>query len=283
MKISQIWKLMSQDMRIDNYSPKTLESYQIQFNVTVRHLGDFEIEDVDLVKIKDYLAIVAEEVKVSTLQHRIKFLRRLFKYAHDEGYLSINYAQKLKMPKEGVRVPKTISEESIEAMRIDVKTSLEALLIELFYSTGCRINEISRANKSDVDLEDRSIKIRGKGDKERIVYFSKRTQVLLRRYYAERKDDTEYLIASRNKIHGEYRRMSTDSLRLIVKKIAKQAGVDENIYPHKFRHSFATHLVNRGAPIEAVQQFLGHARSETTMIYVYHSRELKKKLYEQYF
>jgi len=125
-----------------------------------------------------------------------------------------------------------------------------------------------------------SVIVHGKGDKEREVYFNVRCSIWLKRYLDERDDDEPCLFVTGRK---PKRRMSVDSLRYIVKRISNRSGINKATYPHQLRHSYATHMVDNGAPLEVIQSLLGHEKSETTRIYAHLSGKLRYDFYNKYF
>src|SRR4051794_38326265 len=125
-----------------------------------------------------------------------------------------------------------------------------------------------------------SVIVRGKGDKEREVYFNTRCSIWLKRYLDERNDEDSCLFITERR---PYRRMSIDNLRFIIKRISNRAGIKKSIHPHQLRHSYATHMINNGAPLEVIQSLLGHEKSETTKIYAQLSGKLRRDFYSKYF
>jgi integrase/recombinase XerD len=283
MKLSEVYKLFEADKRIEGFSQHTFKAYKIQLNLLIRHFGDTDIEFFKLVDLKQYLAKDAERLKPSSLGHRVRFLRSIFRYAHDEGYTSTFTASKLKEPKEGKRVPKFIIEEDIERLREAANGPREKALICLLYATGCRIGEVHRMNILDINWENRSLVVLGKGDKQREVYFDTKTYLWLKEYIGTRSDDCESLFISERRVNGEYQRSTIHQLRYAVKRVAKRSKVDVNIYPHRFRHSFATHLMDRGAPLEVISDLCGHEKIETTKIYAALSGDRRREQYRKYF
>ena len=131
------------------------------------------------------------------------------------------------------------------------------------FSTGCRIGEIVSLDRARINWSNRSAIIRGKGDKEREVYFNIRCQIWLKRYLDNREDrDTAIFVTERDP-----HRMSIAQMRYIIKRISNRASINKDIHPHQLRHSYATHLLNNGAPLDVIQSLLGHEKSETTRIY----------------
>jgi len=278
--LSELWTCYESDKRIEGYSPYTLKGYKIQSNLLIRHLGDVDIESIDFPKLKSYLAKDAERLKPASLGHRVRFMKSLFRYALDEGFISRNPASKLKEPKQGNRVPKAMSEESIEMLREGCESALEHALVEFIFTTGCRVGEVYKLNRNSLDWENRSVIVNGKGDKEREVYFTIKCQIWLKKYLRERKDtDIALFVTERN----PKRRMSIAQIRRVLKRIAKRAGIEGTVYPHLLRHTYATHLLNNGAPLEVIQSFLGHSKLDTTRLYAHMSGQLRLQQYRKYF
>lgn len=157
---------------------------------------------------------------------------------------------------------------------------MEIALFEFFYSTGCRIGEVEKLNRDDINFAGNSVIVLGKGDKEREVYFSVRCSNWLKRYLDEREDDEPCLFVTER---NPKRRMSIDALRHTIKRISSRAGIRNVIHPHQLPHSYAKHMVNNGAPLEVIQSLLGHEKSETTRIYAHLSGKLRYDLYNRYF
>ncbi len=134
-------------------------------------------------------------------------------------------------------------------------------------------------DKESVSLENRSAIVTGKGDKERVVYFNNRCEIWLRRYFQERSDSNRALFVTKRDPH----RLSIAQMRYIIKRISSRAGINKSIHPHQLRLSYATHLMNNGAPLEVIQNLLEHEKSETTRIYAQLSGTMRRELYRKYF
>jgi integrase/recombinase XerD len=152
-------------------------------------------------------------------------------------------------------------------------------LIEFLYTTGCRISEVYRLNRNDIDLDNRSCVVLGKGNKEREVYFNTKCFIWLKKYLEQRKDADEALFVTKR----APRRMGIDQLRRVVKRVAERSEIEVSVYPHRLRHSYATHLLNNRAPLEGIQTLLGHAKLETTKLYAHLSGPRRKEIYKRYF
>ena len=147
------------------------------------------------------------------------------------------------------------------------------------FSTGCRIGEIVSLDRISINWGNQSAIVRGKGDKEREVYFNIRCDIRLKKYIDSRYDNDSAIFVTERSPH----RLSIAQMRYIIKRISKRAGINKTIHPHQLRHSYATHLLNNGAPIEVIQSLLGHEKSETTRIYAELSGRLRQEFYRKYF
>lgn len=280
MFLSEAWEKYYVDKKIEGYSLLTLKTYCLQFNMLVKHFGDVDTEEVVIDQLKSYLIEVGGHLKPSSLGNKVRFLRSFFKWLHEEGVINENPAIKLKEPKVGKRIPKFLTEMEIEQLRDSCLTSMEKALFEFFYSTGCRIGEVVNLNREDVNSSARSVIVKGKGDKEREVYFSIRCSLWLQKYIEERKDHDVCLFITERR---PKKRMSIEIIRYIIKRISIRAAINKEIHPHQLRHSYATHMLNNGAPIEVIQSLLGHEKSETTKIYAQLSGKLRQDFYSKYF
>lgn len=280
MLLSEAWNKYQQDKKIEGYSTLTLKTYCFQYNLLLRYFGDIDLNEFSTEKLKKYLIQSGDHLKPSSLGHRIRCVKSLFRWSHEEGYILKNPAAKLKEPKLGKRIPKFLSEFEIEHLREACQTTMENALFEFMYSTGCRIGEVVKLNRHDIDFRTNTVIVQGKGDKEREVYFNTRCSIWLKRYLNEREDEDPCLFITDRKPR---RRMSIDNLRYIIKRVSNRAGIKKSIHPHQLRHSYATHMINNGAPIDVIQSLLGHEKSETTKIYAQLSGKLRQDYYSKYF
>ncbi|MBU9723726.1 MULTISPECIES: tyrosine-type recombinase/integrase [Bacillaceae] len=280
MLLSEAWENYQSDKMLEGYSLQTLKAYTVQYNLLVKHFPqEVKLEEIEHRDLKAYLVKDSERLKPASLGHRIRFVKSLFKWANDEGFIKNNPARKLKEPKTSIRIPKFLTEKEIEYLREACCNSFENALFEFMYSTGCRIGEIVLLDKESISLESRSAIVRGKGDKEREVYFNIRCEIWLKRYLEERLDTNRALFVTER----TPRRLSIAQMRYVIKRISSRAGINKSIHPHQLRHSYATHMLNNGAPLEVIQNLLGHEKSETTKIYAQLSGAMRRELYRKYF
>ncbi|MEM5018691.1 tyrosine-type recombinase/integrase [Metabacillus indicus] len=280
MLLTEVWEKYQLDKTIEGYSVLTVKTYCFQFNLLVRYFGNVDVNDITTSKLKAYLINKGNHLKPSSLGHRVRCIRSLFRWTYEEGIIKKNPAAKLKEPKLGKRIPKFLTEIEIEQLREACHSTLENALFEFIYSTGCRIGEVVKLNRDDIDFFTNSVIVQGKGDKEREVYFNTRCALWLKRYLEERSDQEVSLFVTERRPN---RRMSIDLMRYIIKRVSSKAEIKKNIHPHQLRHSYATHMINNGAPIEVIQSLLGHEKSETTKIYAQLSGKLRQDLYSKYF
>jgi site-specific recombinase XerD len=280
MLISIGWDKYQLDKKIEGFSALTLKTYAFQYNMLLRYFGDIDLNCVTTDQLKSYLIEEGEHLKPSSLGHRVRFIRSLFKWAFDDGFIKNNPAAKLKEPKLGKRIPKFLTELEIEHLRESCENAMENALFEFFYSTGCRIGEVVKLNRDDINFTTNSVIVHGKGNKEREVYFNTRCSLWLKRYLDSRDDLNPCLFITERR---PKRRMSIDLMRYIITRISDRTGIKKRIHPHQLRHSYATHMMNNGAPLEVIQSLLGHEKSETTKVYAQLSGKLRHDLYSKYF
>jgi len=278
MIISEAYKLYENDKILENYSKNTLKGYKIQYNLLIRYFNDIDINLLNVGLLKEYLS-KQTHLKSSSLGMRIRFLKSFFRYCFEERIIEINISKKLKEPRLGQRIPRYLTEEEILVLEESCKTPLEKCLIIFTFATGCRIGEIYNMNKSDIDWQNRSLKVIGKGDKEREVFFNIKSFYWLKKYLAQRKDNDPALFVTERKPH----RMSTSEMRYIMKRIAKRTDIKSSVYFHRLRHSHCITLMENGMPIEHIKENVGHVKIQTTMIYLYLTNKSKKEAYDKYF
>ncbi len=279
MRLSEAWSAYEADKRLLGYSPHTLKAYKLQSELLIRYIGDKELAEITFEDLKAYLAAQGH-LKPASLGHRVRFLKSFFRWAHEEGIIDRNPAAKLREPKMGKRIPKPLPEEDLESIIAYCQSPLEHALVDFLFTTGCRIGEVHGLNRRDIDWETRSVIVRGKGDKEREVYFSVRAAIWLKKYLKSRKDDCPALFTTERR---PYRRLSIAQMRYILKRVADRAGIETSVYPHRMRHSYACHLLENGAPLELIQTLLGHEKLETTRLYTALSGPRRRELYRRYF
>ena len=248
----------------ENCSSETIAQYKRE---NMRFLKKIKkrVENVDKKDIEKYLAEYREERKVSdrTLNNARAFISAFFNYLEFEDVIKCNPVRKTKPVKEIKKLKASFTELQVEQMRECAKTDREKAIIETLNTTGVRVSEL--CNIDIKDIQDGAAVIKGKGNKERTVYFSDKALYYIRKYIESRQDGSSALFVNEKKTKGKYSRVSKGTVEKIIRDIGKK--VDVRAYPHKFRRTVATRGGNKGMPIQEIQALLGHSKLDTTMIY----------------
>lgn len=259
-------------------SANTVEAYNDDILKLLKYIADRhrcpeEIEEADL---HEFLATLYDlGISARTQARIISGIRSFFSFLKITGKVKDNPAALLKMPKLGKHFPDILTVEEIDAMEaaIDVSTyegCRNRAIVEVMYSCGLRVSEVVSLRISNLFLQEEYIMVEGKGSKQRLVPISETAITLIRDYLAVRgdvnvKSDAEDILFLNRRGSG----MSRVMVFYIVKDLCEQCGIHKNISPHSLRHSFATHMLEGGANIRAIQQLLGHESISTTEIYVH--------------
>lgn len=264
-----------------NYSELTIKSYQLDLTDFFGYIESKKINYLTITNhdVRGYLKYLDScNLKNSTISRRVSTLRTFYNYLVDKNIVENNVFHNVKNPKLEKKLPNYLNYNEMEELleSIDISTSeglKRRLLIEMFYSTGCRVSEMINVKISDIDFTNKTIRIMGKGSKERIVYFGDYASKYLENYLSKVKCD-KYLFTTKN---GE--KLTVNEVEQIVKDIMKHISIKTHVTPHTLRHTFATHLLNNGADIRTVQELLGHANLSTTGIYTHVSSDRLKDIY----
>ncbi len=243
---------------------------------------------VDTEEVRRFLAFLRDrQYCKSTTARKLATLRSFYKFCLKRGHVQANPLAAIRTPKQDKRLPKFLEEEQIRKLleTPDVATLLGArdrAMLETMYSTGVRVSELVDLNLQDVDFVGEALHIRGKGKKERITPIAPTALAWIRRYMDMRRADPRAASFNQQAVfvnkHGQ--RLSTRSVRRKLDKYLALAGLDPSISPHTLRHSFATHMLNRGADLRSVQELLGHQSLSTTQIYTHVTTARMKQAYD---
>ena len=249
---------------VEGCSYRTIKYYR----ETLQHLVNSLKKSFKMMQTEDIRRYLSEYKEINnctsvTIDNVRRVFSSFFSWLEDEDYIIKSPVRRIHKVKTATIVKETFSDENIEKMRDECKNIRNLALIELLISTGIRVGELVNLDVKDVNFEDRSCIVQGKGNKQREVYFDARAKIHLMQYLNIRKDDNEALFVSNNK---PYQRLSIAGVELIVRKLGKKTDVNK-VYPHKFRRTLATMAIDKGMPIEQVQKLLGHVKIETTMHY----------------
>jgi len=268
-----------------NYSTHTILNYKLDLQNFSRFLSGTELEKIDYLMLRKYLAVLKEKnLGVRSVGRRLSALRSFFRFLSREGYIKANPILMLSSPKLDKHLPSFMTEEEVYKLiesafaknDLDLLGLRDRAILEAFYSSGLRISELVGLNIDDLDAISGVVKIRGKGKKERIVPIGEAALSTIKKYLDKRKKQTDAVF-----LNNHNRRITTRGVRDIVTKYLRIAGIKTGVSAHTFRHSFATHLLNRGADLRTVQELLGHANLSTTQIYTHLTTERLKSVYDK--
>ncbi len=267
-----------------NYSKYTIVNYKLDLEDFHKFLGDSPLEKVDYLLLRKYLAMLKEKnLKSRSVGRRLSSLRSFFRFLIREGYLKNNPIAGISSPKQEKHLPLFLTEEEVIKLLAAVKPVGErdfrdTAVMETFYSTGIRVSELVGLNIEDVDFIAGAVKVLGKGRKERIVPIGDQALSTIRVYLEKRKkaQDTGAVFLNKNG-----KRITDRGIRNIIEKYIRIASIRHGVSCHTLRHSFATHLLNRGADLRSVQELLGHANLSTTQIYTHLTTEKLKSVYDK--
>jgi integrase/recombinase XerD len=206
----------------------------------------------------------------TTLESEVAGLKSFFGWLEDEEYIAKSPMRKIKAPKTEKRMREALTPEELELLRDASKTLRERALIEFFYSTGCRLDEVVKVNKPDVDWQNLSLHVIGKGNKEREVFISDKAKVHIRKYLLSRIDDCNSLFVTERQ---PIRKLGRRSIEREFETLGNAAGISKQVSPHVIRHTTATDMLRHGASLSEVQAYLGHEDPSTTQIYAQVSDE----------
>jgi integrase/recombinase XerD len=275
----------------DGLAENSLAAYRRDLNALAlwlakRHQSLLDVQEGDL---HDYFAARHSETKATSANRRLTVIKRFFRWALRERLLTVDPTLKLLAAKQALRVPKTLSEAHVESLlnAPDVNSPLgvrDRTMMELLYASGLRVSELVGLKTLHVGLNEGVLRVMGKGSKERLVPFGEVAREWLNQYLAQarpallKQHQTDALFVTvRGQHAGEA--MTRAMFWQLIKRYAVVAGVQVPLSPHTLRHAFATHLLNHGADLRAVQLLLGHADISTTTIYTHIARERLKSLH----
>jgi integrase/recombinase XerD len=274
----------------DGLSANTLAAYRRDLQAYADWLASQSARTLDHTRELDLLGYIAHrrEGRASSANRRLTVLKRYFRWALREHLVQADPTLRLSAAKQPQRHPKTLSEAQVEALleAPDIDTPLglrDRTMIELMYASGLRVSELVTLSSVHVSLNDGVLRVMGKGSKERLVPFGEVANGWLRRYVAEARAD---ILQGRQSdalfVTARGGPMTRQMFWTLLKKHARQAGITAPLSPHTLRHAFATHLLNHGADLRAVQLLLGHADISTTTIYTHIARERLRVLHAEH-
>ena len=267
--------------RIEARSNSTLYNYQneIQKLCVLLNKPISEMDTVDIRRYMDYRK-THDNLQNASMHNVRMYLMSFFKWCCIEEIVKKNPLDKIGILRTQTKVKESLTEEDIERIRCCCKNERDLAIIDMLSSSGMRVSELCGIRKEDVDFAECTVKITGKGDKQRIAFFSARTKVHLEFYLQQRTDDNPYLFVSLKK---PYRKLERSAIEFLLREISKQTGVNGmHLYPHIMRRTFATNMYEKGASADKIQKLLGHKNIDTTQIYIRDSKEVNARNYKMY-
>ena len=250
--------------RIEGCSEKSLKYYKATIEMMIATVGK-SVKHIETDDIRRYLTKYQEKKKSSkvTIDNIRRILSSFFSWLEDEDYILKSPVRRIHKVKIGTNIKETYSDEALELMRDNCTEPRDLAMIDMLASTGMRVGEMVLLNRNDIDFNERECIVFGKGNKERVVYFDARTKIHLQNYLNSRTDDNPALFVS---LKTPHERLKIGGIETRLREFGKQLGLHK-VHPHKFRRTLATMAIDKGMPIEQLQQLLGHRKIDTTLQY----------------
>jgi site-specific recombinase XerD len=250
--------------RIEGCSEKSLKYYKSTIETMLNKLNK-EVKHIVTDDIRGYLTNYQEQKKSSkvTIDNIRRILSSFFSWLEDEDYILKSPVRRIHKVKTISNIKETYSDEALELMRDNCTEIRDLAMIDMLASTGMRVGEMVLLNRNDIDFNERECIVFGKGSKERVVYFDARTKIHLQNYLKSRTDNNPALFVSLNAPHE---RLKIGGIEVRLREFGKRLGL-QKVHPHKFRRTLATMAIDKGMPIEQLQQLLGHRKIDTTLQY----------------
>ena len=269
------------------FSIHTIRAYRIDIEQLIDYLGeDALIKDLNKYDLHEYISTISNSITSKSLSRKIATIKSLFKFMVSDNMVENNISKSIRAPKISKKLPNHLT---IDEMNLFFNKSLDMIempsrdlaIIDLLYSSGIRVSECASILISNINFKNNSIKILGKGKKERIVLFGDKTKNNLMRYINEENINMDgYLFLSGiKKSKNNY--ITTRTIYNIVKKYIKFISNNEKLGPHSLRHSFATHLLQTGSDLMAIKDLLGHSSLSSTQIYTHLDTKRMKEIYDK--
>jgi integrase/recombinase XerC len=265
-----------------NASSHTVLNYKLDLENFRGFLKDVDVAQVDYLLVRKYLALLKEKnLSARSIGRKLSSLRSFFRFLMKDNYIKANPTDAIASPKQERPLPHFLTEEDvvrlIEAPNIATTKGLrDRAIFETLYSTGIRISELVGLTEDAVDFIGATVKVFGKGKKERLVPIGERALRAIRHYLEKRNVAARRIFLNKNK-----KPLSVRGVRKVMDGYLRVLSLKEHVSPHTLRHSFATHLLNRGADLRSVQELLGHANLTTTQIYTHLTTEKLKSVYDK--
>ena len=265
--------------RIEGCSEKTLKYYRTTIETMVSSI-DKGIRHIQTEDLRTYLTDYQNKNQSSrvTIDNIRRILSSFFSWLEDEDYILKSPVRRIHKVKTATNIKETYTDEDLEKMRDNCTELRDLAMIDMLASTGMRIGEMVLLNKADINFNERECVVFGKGDKERIVYFDARTKIHLQNYIDSRTDENPALFVT---LRSPHERIKIGGIESRLREMGKKLDI-QKVHPHKFRRTLATMAIDKGMPIEQLQQLLGHKRIDTTLQYAMVKQSNVKQAHRKY-
>lgn len=292
MNLEEVIQKFTTFLRVEkNYSPHTLKSYLNDINDFMGYLKDgYSLEEIDYFVLRGFVNGLFEKgLAKSSIERKVACIKSFFKFMVKRGFINDDPSRLLRFPKKEQKLFNVFNIDDIlnllEVPNQDTPLGLrDALILELLYGTGLRVSELSGLNIADIDMSGGRVRILGKGKKERIVPLADFHLDIIKKYLSERIHFISKGIIKNSEallLNKFGTRLTDRTIRRIVEKYLKMAGLPLDFSPHSFRHTFATHLLENGADLRTIQHLLGHSSLSTTQKYTHLNLSEILKIYDK--
>jgi integrase/recombinase XerD len=254
-------------LQLRGCSSNTVNGYRLDLNQFFKVLNK-KFDEIDFKDVNPYFRTMVGKKSIRTIARKMASVRSFYAWCVDEDYVKEDPSRKLKSPKMPKRIPKYLTEEEIEQLISAMNSFRDKTVVVFLYTTGLRISEMHALNKDDMDWQTKTVKVLGKGNKERIVPFNERAKNMLLEYLETRDDDNPALFVEKNNL-----RLSKRSVQKSIKAAGIRAGIKKPVTPHKMRHSYGSHLIQEGIQLQTVSNLMGHSSTNVTEIYAWLSKK----------
>ena len=296
---TQLEKFIYYEEVILGKSYNTIKSYKkdiLQFIEYIdKNEGIKDFNEVEIITFRSFIAYLnsdsnendeksSSSVGKRSINRKISALRTFFKYLNEQEIIKNNKVGYISMPKFEKGLPTVLNKDDIDKIRAVINTDKitgvrDRLIVELLYSSGIRASELIDMSEHMINMSEREIRVIGKGNKERITFFSQNAEKWLKHYIDLKKRDYKNYDSSVIFVNSRGEKLNSRSLRRLITNYTKKADINKEVTPHVFRHSFATTLLNKGVDIRYLQELLGHSSISTTQIYTHVSKALLREVY----
>lgn len=265
--------------RVEGCSQKTVQYYDSTIRNVIKSVGK-DVKQISTDDLRCYLDAYQQEHKISkvTIDNIRRILSTFFAWLEDESYIIKSPVRRIHKVKTCKTVKETYSDEALEIMRDSVDHIRDLAIIDMLASTGIRVGELITLDREDIDFVNRECVVLGKGNKQRRVYFDARTKIHLQNYLASRTDSNPALFVT---LQAPYNRLLISGVEIRLRNLGRKLNLNK-VHPHKFRRTLATMAIDKGMPIEQVQQLLGHQSVDTTLQYAMVNQNNVKMSHRRY-